>query len=86
MLIIFGDRLMAGVRRWIGNPAPSQGDTMRKSTHPTKMDARSQPYSKTEIHTQSTGALVSQLLNPKVSPEELLEYHRQVLWIYCRTI
>lgn len=85
MLMISHNRLMAGVRRWIGNPAPSLNDTMRKSMHSKKIDARSQPYSKTEIHTQPTGALASQLLNPKVPAEELLEYHRQVLWTYVGT-
>lgn len=77
---------MAGVRRWIGNPVPSLNDTMRKSMHSTHIDARSQPYSKVEIHTQSTGTLAIQLLDPKVPSEELLEYHRQVLWSCFATI
>lgn len=67
---------MAGVRRWIGNQAPSQTDVMRKSMQSTNLDARSQVYHKAETHTQTTGVLASQLLDPKVPQEELLEYHR----------
>lgn len=70
------NRLMAGVKRWIGNQAPSQSEVMRKSMRSTNMDTRSQAYNKAEIHTQATGILASQLLNPKVPQEELLEYHR----------
>ncbi|KAG9310994.1 polyphosphoinositide phosphatase [Chiua virens] len=71
-------RLMAGVRKWIGNQTPSHNESMRKSMHSAKMDARSQLYSKTDAHVQSTGVLASQLLDPKVPQEELLEYHRYI--------
>jgi len=69
---------MAGVRRWIGNQAPSNSDVVRKSMNSTNMDAGSQAHNKAETHTQTTGVLASQLLNPQVPQEELLEYHRQV--------
>lgn len=78
MFILFYNRLMAGVRRWIGNQTPSHSDILRKSTHATSMDARSQAHNKAETHTPSTDVLASQLLNPQVAQEELLEYHRQV--------
>ena len=78
MLILWGNRLMAGVRRWIGNQAPPHSDIARKSMHATNIAARSQSHNKAETHTQTTGVLASQLLNPQVPQEELLEYHRQV--------
>jgi hypothetical protein len=71
-------RLMAGVRRWIGNQAQSHSDIVIKSMHTTNMDARSQSHNKAETHTQTTGVLASQLLNPQVPQEELLEYHRYI--------
>lgn len=67
---------MAGVRRWIGSPVPSHNDATRKSMHPTNVDERPQTFGKTDIYTHSTGTLASQLLNPKVPAEELLEYYR----------
>lgn len=76
MLTVCENRLMAGVRRWIGHQAPSQSDVMRKSMQSTNMDARSQAYNKAETHIQTTEVVASQLLNPKVPQEELLEYHR----------
>ena len=44
--------------------------------HPTNVDERPQTFGKTDIYTHSTGTLASQLLNPKVPAEELLEYYR----------
>lgn len=69
---------MAGVRRWIGNQAQPHSDIVRKSMHTINMDARTQSHNKAETHAQTTGLLASQLLNPQVPQEELLEYHRQV--------
>ena len=46
--------------------------------HTINMDARTQSHNKAETHAQTTGLLASQLLNPQVPQEELLEYHRQV--------
>jgi hypothetical protein len=77
---------MAGVRRWIGNQAQSHSDIVIKSMHTTNMDARSQSHNKSETHTQTTGVLASQLLNPQVPQEELLEYHRQVHFTYIGII
>ncbi|KAF8440057.1 polyphosphoinositide phosphatase [Boletus edulis BED1] len=71
-------RLMAGVRRWIGNQTPPHNDIVKKSIHTTNIDARSQAHKKSEIHVQTTGMLASQLLNPQVPQEELLEYHRYI--------
>lgn len=82
----FGYRLMAGVRRWIGNQAPFNNDVVRKSMNSTNMDTESQTHNKAETHTQTTGVLASQLLNPQVSQEELLEYHRQAYFTYIEMI
>jgi len=42
------------------------------------MGARSQAQNKAEVHTQTTEELASQLLDPQVPQEELLEYHRYI--------
>ncbi|KAI9571915.1 SacI homology domain-containing protein [Boletus coccyginus] len=76
--VLHQPRLMAGVRRWIGNQAPFNNDVVRKSMNSTNMDTESQTHNKAETYTQTTGVLASQLLNPQVSQEELLEYHRYI--------
>lgn len=79
---LFRDRLVAGVRRWMGHPASSHNDIMKKSMVSANVVARVQPYGKAETLVQSTGALATQLLHPKVSQEELMEYHRLVLELF----
>lgn len=69
---------MAGVRRWIGHQTPSHSDAVRKAVYSTNKDARSQAHNKSEPHIQATEELASQLLDPQVPQEELLEYHRRV--------
>lgn len=74
------------VRRWIGNQAASHSDSMRKTMHAKNMGARSQAQNKAEVHTQTTEELASQLLDPQVPQEELLEYHRQVHFTHAGMI